>query len=31
MHNKIKNIIANAKYLNTFEMCVDSWQYCANN
>lgn len=31
MHNKIKNTIANTKYLNTFKMCVDSWQYCANN
>ena len=20
----------NRKYLNTFKMCVDSWQYCAN-
>ena len=26
-----KTILQNTKYLNTFKMGVDSWQYCANS
>lgn len=30
--NKIKKtLLQNAKYLNTFQVCVDSWQNCTNN
>ena len=30
MNNK-KTLFWNKKYFKTFEMCVDSWQYCTNN
>ena len=23
-------LLRNTKYLNTFKMCLDSWQYCVN-
>lgn len=26
-----KILLQNTKYLNAFNMCVNSWQYCTNN
>ena len=32
MYGTIKRaLMQNTKYLNTFKMCVDSWQQCASN